>query len=308
MDKQIDELRAMVAAKGVTIELDPAARAWLAAKGFDRAFGARPMARLIERVVKKPLSEALLFGALADGGAVRIVVEDDEIRWWSVVVVAPHQSRTDRMTSPTSGASTAASRSSEAAVRRRSVRAVRALVRAGARRSRPIPTAMALATATRDGRPSVRTVLLKGVDERGFVFYTNYDSRKAREIDADRPRQPAVLLARRSSGRCASTGASRRSATPSRTPTSRRGRSRAAGACTRRARARRSRAARRSSRATTSRAQTYGDAVPRPPWWGGYRVVPDEFEFWQGRASRLHDRLQYRKQADGSWMRERLAP
>ena len=80
VDKQIDELRAMVAAKGVTIELDPAARAWLAAKGFDRAFGARPMARLIERVIKKPLSEALLFGSLADGGTVRVVVEDDEIK------------------------------------------------------------------------------------------------------------------------------------------------------------------------------------------------------------------------------------
>ena len=69
----------MVAAKNVTIDLDPAARAWLAAKGFDRAFGARPMARLIERVVKKPLSEALLFGSLSNGGPVRIVVEDDEI-------------------------------------------------------------------------------------------------------------------------------------------------------------------------------------------------------------------------------------
>ena len=80
VDKQIDELRALVAPKGVTIELDPAARAWLAAKGFDRAFGARPMARLIERVVKKPLSDALLFGSLADGGTVRIVVENDDIR------------------------------------------------------------------------------------------------------------------------------------------------------------------------------------------------------------------------------------
>ena len=68
VDKQIDEVRTMVAAKKVTIELDPAARAWLAVKGFDRAFGARPMARLIERVVKKPLSELLLFGSLADGG------------------------------------------------------------------------------------------------------------------------------------------------------------------------------------------------------------------------------------------------
>jgi ATP-dependent Clp protease ATP-binding subunit ClpA len=79
VDKQIDELRAMTAPKGVTIELEPAARSWLAAKGFDRAFGARPMARLIDRVVKKPLSEALLFGALANGGAVRLAVKDDTI-------------------------------------------------------------------------------------------------------------------------------------------------------------------------------------------------------------------------------------
>ena len=80
VDKQIDELRQMVAPKGVTIELEPAARAWLAEKGFDRAFGARPMARLVERVVKKPLSEALLFGSLADGGVVRIVVENGDIQ------------------------------------------------------------------------------------------------------------------------------------------------------------------------------------------------------------------------------------
>ena len=80
VDKQIDEVRAMVAGKKVTIELDPAARAWLALKGFDRAFGARPMARLIERVVKKPLSELLLFGSLVDGGAVRVVVDNDEIK------------------------------------------------------------------------------------------------------------------------------------------------------------------------------------------------------------------------------------
>jgi ATP-dependent Clp protease ATP-binding subunit ClpA len=80
VDKQIDELRAMVAARRVTIEVSPEARTWLAAKGFDRAFGARPMARLIERVVKKPLSEMLLFGSLADGGAVRLVIEHDDLR------------------------------------------------------------------------------------------------------------------------------------------------------------------------------------------------------------------------------------
>jgi ATP-dependent Clp protease ATP-binding subunit ClpA len=79
VDKQIDELRVMVAPKGVTIEIDPDARRWLATKGFDRAFGARPMARLIERVVKKPLSEALLFGSLATGGRVRLIVQSDQI-------------------------------------------------------------------------------------------------------------------------------------------------------------------------------------------------------------------------------------
>jgi ATP-dependent Clp protease ATP-binding subunit ClpA len=80
VDKQIDELRTMVAPKKIVIELDPAARAWLAAKGFDRAFGARPMARLVERVIKKPLSEMLLFGSLAEGGTLLITVEGDEIR------------------------------------------------------------------------------------------------------------------------------------------------------------------------------------------------------------------------------------
>jgi ATP-dependent Clp protease ATP-binding subunit ClpA len=80
VDKQIDELRLMVAPKGVTVEIDPAARTWLAKKGFDRAFGARPMGRLIERVVKKPLSEALLFGSLASGGKARVVVEGDELK------------------------------------------------------------------------------------------------------------------------------------------------------------------------------------------------------------------------------------
>jgi ATP-dependent Clp protease ATP-binding subunit ClpA len=80
VDRQVDELRALVSSKGVTIELEPAARAWLATKGFDRSFGARPMARLIEQVVKRPLSEMLLFGALREGGVARVTVEGDEIR------------------------------------------------------------------------------------------------------------------------------------------------------------------------------------------------------------------------------------
>ena len=80
VDKHLDELRVMVAPKNVMIDITPDARTWLATKGFDRAFGARPMARLIERVIKKPLSEALLFGSLSAGGTVRIVVEAGEIK------------------------------------------------------------------------------------------------------------------------------------------------------------------------------------------------------------------------------------
>jgi ATP-dependent Clp protease ATP-binding subunit ClpA len=79
VDKQIDELRAMVTPKHVTIEIESAAREWLATKGFDRAFGARPMARLIERVIKKPLSEKLLFGSL-EGVTIRIAVENDALQ------------------------------------------------------------------------------------------------------------------------------------------------------------------------------------------------------------------------------------
>jgi len=79
VDKQVDEVRALVAPKGVTIELAPEARAWLARRGFDRAFGARPMARLIEKAIKKPLSEAMLFGTLAEGGRARVVVQGDDL-------------------------------------------------------------------------------------------------------------------------------------------------------------------------------------------------------------------------------------
>lgn len=169
------------------------------------------------------------------------------------------------------------------------------------------PTAMALATATRDGRPSVRTVLLKGVDGRGFVFYTNYGSRKAREMEAT---GHASLLfywgSLERQVRVAGT-VERVSAAES-----------DAYFATRPLESRWSVYASRQSEAIDSREalesryevarQTYGESVPRPGWWGGFRVVPYEVEFWQGRPSRLHDRLQYVKDSDGSWRRERLAP
>ena len=169
------------------------------------------------------------------------------------------------------------------------------------------PTAMALATATRDGRPSVRTVLLKGVDPRGFVFYTNYHSRKARELDQSG--RASLLFVWRSADRQVRVDGSVEKVSDADSD---------AYFATRPVESRWSVYASRQSEKIESREalesrydaarQLYGDAVPRPRWWGGYRVVPDEFEFWQGRASRLHDRLQYRKQADGSWSRERLAP
>jgi pyridoxamine 5'-phosphate oxidase len=171
----------------------------------------------------------------------------------------------------------------------------------------PDPTAMALATATRDGRPSVRTVLLKGVDPAGFVFYTNYHSRKAREID--QTGRASLLFVWRSVDRQVRVDGAVEKVTDAEADAyfaSRPVESRWSVHASRQSERIESRDA-LESRYNVAR-QLYGEAVPRPAWWGGYRVLPDEFEFWQGRASRLHDRLQYRRQPDGTWLRERLAP
>jgi len=171
----------------------------------------------------------------------------------------------------------------------------------------PDATEMALATATRDGRPSVRTVLLKGLDDRGFVFYTNYNSRKAKDLTAT-GRGGLMFYWRslerqvRIDGRAEKVSAEESDAY----------------FATRPIESRWSVYASRQSEVIESRdslearfsfaRQEYGERVPRPAWWGGYRIVPEEFEFWQGRPSRLHDRLRYVKEASGIWRRERLAP
>jgi pyridoxamine 5'-phosphate oxidase len=175
-----------------------------------------------------------------------------------------------------------------------------------ARALEPDPTAMALATASSAGRPSARTVLLKAVDARGFVFYTNYDSRKAREIA--QTGHASLLFYWRSLERQVRIDGRVEQVTDAESD---------AYFATRPVESRWSVYASHQSAIIQSRAalesrldlarQTYGDAVPRPAWWGGYRVVPDEFEFWQGRPGRLHDRLRYAKQ-DGGWRRDRLAP
>ena len=175
------------------------------------------------------------------------------------------------------------------------------------RASEADPTAMALATAAPGGSPSVRTVLLKGFDARGFVFYTNYRSRKARELD--QTRQASLLFVWRSRERQVRVQGRVEKVTEAESD---------AYFATRPLESQWSVYASRQSEPIESREaletcyetarQQYGEAVPRPSWWGGYRVVPHEFEFWQGRASRLHDRIQYRRRTDGSWIRERLAP
>lgn len=171
----------------------------------------------------------------------------------------------------------------------------------------PEPNAMTLATATRDGVPSARIVLLKGVDARGFVFYTDYRSRKGAEL-TENPLAALTFLWKEIERQVRITGAvSRVSAEESdayfqtRPPGSQLG----AWASTQSAVIASREELEERLREVVSR---FADRdVPLPPHWGGFRVVPDEIEFWQGRESRLHDRLRYTHEASG-WSIVRLSP
>jgi pyridoxamine 5'-phosphate oxidase len=172
---------------------------------------------------------------------------------------------------------------------------------------KPLPHAAALATATRTGRPSARMVLLKGFDARGFIFFTNYRSRKGQELARNgrgtllfywgslerqvriegrvtkvTRRESDDYFATRPRGSQLSAWASPQSETvPDRETLEQR---------------------------MSELARRYADQVPRPAYWGGYRLTPEVIEFWQGCEDRLHDRILYRRTRGGRWKIERLAP
>ena len=171
----------------------------------------------------------------------------------------------------------------------------------------PEPNAMTVATVSADGRPSTRPVLIKGCDARGIVWYSNYHSRKGRELEAN----PFAALqfhwvemerVVRIEGKMEKVSAKESDHYFASRPLTHR-----IGAW-----------ASPQSEIIAGRGQIvaraaefglkFGLSPPRPEHWGGYRLVPDYWEFWQGRSSRLHDRIAYRLQDDGSWLRHRLAP
>ncbi len=171
----------------------------------------------------------------------------------------------------------------------------------------PEPNAMSLATVGKDGKPSLRIVLLKDVDARGFTWYTNYESRKADDLQAN-PHAALtfhwVPLERqvRIEGRVEKVDVADSEAYFNIRPI----KSRLGAIASAQSRPIESRE--RLEQQFAEAEAKYGEHPPRPSHWGGYRLIPEWIEFWQGRRSRLHDRIVYTRQPDGQWSLQRLQP
>jgi len=170
------------------------------------------------------------------------------------------------------------------------------------------PNAMTLATADANGRPSARVVLLKGLSEEGFVFFTDYRSRKGEELDANPQAALAFYWAELERQVRAVGAVERLSRADSEAYFRSRPRGSQLGAWASHQSALLEDRALLLGRVEELQAR-YGDGeVPLPPHWGGYRLIPDEVEFWQGRPNRLHDRIVYTRSPESGWRRARLSP
>jgi pyridoxamine 5'-phosphate oxidase len=170
------------------------------------------------------------------------------------------------------------------------------------------PNAMTLATVTSEGKPDARIVLLKGFDDRGFVFYTNYRSQKGRELAAN-PHAALVFLWGDLERQVRVVGRVEK-ATDLEADTYFQSRplgSQLGAWASTQSEVIASRGV-LEARMTALETEYAGREIPRPEYWGGFRVLPTEIEFWQGRPSRLHDRLRYQLQDSGDWVIDRLAP
>ncbi|HEV2456564.1 MAG TPA: pyridoxamine 5'-phosphate oxidase [Verrucomicrobiae bacterium] len=167
--------------------------------------------------------------------------------------------------------------------------------------------AMVLATADKSGRPSARTVLLKGVDERGFIFYTNYDSRKGRELTENPNAALTFIWPDLERQVCVAGTVSKLPAAESeRYFNSRPMGSRLAAWASNQTDVVPNRAA--LDKKWDEMASKFQNDIPLPPNWGGYILKPDRIEFWQGRLNRLHDRFSYTRQSNNTWKLDRLSP
>jgi pyridoxamine 5'-phosphate oxidase len=170
------------------------------------------------------------------------------------------------------------------------------------------PSAMTLATADAQGHPSARIVLLKSADERGFTFFTNYESRKGRELAVNANAALVLYWAELEREVLVAGSVTKTSRSESEEYFARRPRGSQMGAWVSRQSSVVPDRAFLERRLAEVEAQFTGRTVETPPYWGGYLLTPERIEFWQGRPNRLHDRFQYSRQPDGGWLIERLSP